>query len=292
MRVKSRLLILAVLVSALGVVLGSVAQSRPEIPAPDYQEFRTFLPIGPSDLQIGEGEPFYFVGGVGDVVPGYAPKSYQIQMFINGESVEPTFVGCIDGGPEPDPNSICRDYLFDFPDGLEKGFYELLFSYVAPCGVWEEGGFGSSWTITGCYDKRQLVAHPELHGFKTLRVGTPEISVTPVEWNIELDAFGPDVHSIFTIAEASPLTEDAIDDLYGFMHWEETEVGLCTVHVRDVGPGYVQIGDGYSTGEGCDPPAMQKAFDDYGLPDFVCVGVTAYGSDYEYCAPLEVLNNA
>jgi hypothetical protein len=111
-----------------------------------------------------------------------------------------------------------------------------------------------------------------------------------VEWTILLNdpEFDPGVHSIFTIAAVRPLTEGAIEDLYGFLVWDETIVELCRVEVRGGGSGYVHIGDGYQTTEGCgtNPNAMQEAFDLLGLPDIACVGVMANGRSYAYCASL------
>jgi hypothetical protein len=123
-----------------------------------------------------------------------------------------------------------------------------------------------------------------------LPVGGDWTALTPVEWTISIDFHGEGVHSIFTIAEVRPMTPDAVDELFGRLVWDDqTVVDLCTVDIRDVGDGYIHIGDGYSPLEGCNPPAMQNAFDDFGLPDTACVGLSTFGGNYEYCAPLEVV---
>ena len=119
------------------------------------------------------------------------------------------------------------------------------------------------------------------------------VSLTEVEWNIVLNDPGwdPGVHSLTTIVEVRPLTEHTVQDLFGSLVWEaeNTVVDLCAVAVRDVGNGYVHIGDGYQTIEGCggNPTAMQNAFDAFGLPDYACVGVvTTTFRQHEHCAPL------
>jgi hypothetical protein len=126
-----------------------------------------------------------------------------------------------------------------------------------------------------------------------------EVSLTEVEWNILFDdpEWEPGVHSVTTIVEVGSLTEDAVQDLFGSLAWEaeDTVVHLCSVTVRDVGDGYVHIGDGYQTIEGCgdDPTAMQDAFDTFGAPDYACVGVvTTSGDQHEYCAPLPEKSDA
>ena len=122
----------------------------------------------------------------------------------------------------------------------------------------------------------------------TATATSSEVSLTEVEWTILLNDPGG-VHSIFTIAAVRPLTEAAIEDLYGFLVWDgETVVDLCNVEVRGGGSGYVHIGDGYQTTEGCgtNPNAMQEAFDLLGLPDIACVGVVTNDRSYRYCASL------
>lgn len=138
---------------------------------------------------------------------------------------------------------------------------------------------------------RELVESPS--------VDDGEVSFTEVEWNIFLNdpRWGPGVHSINTIVDVRPLTEDAVQDLFGYLVWESenTVVDLCSVEVREAGNGYVHIGDGYQTIEGCgdDPTAMQDAFDAFGPLDYACVGVvTTSGGEHEYCAPLPEVSEA
>lgn len=134
---------------------------------------------------------------------------------------------------------------------------------------------------------------------ESLSVDDGEVSLTEVEWNILLNDPGwePGVHSINTIVEFRPLSEDAVQDLFGYLVWEaeNTVVDLCSVEVRDAGNGYVHIGDGYQTIEGCgdDPTAMQDAFDAFGPPDHACVGlVTTSGDEHKYCSPLPEISEA
>lgn len=177
MRTKNRLLILAVLISVFGVTLSSIAQSRQIEEVPDYRSLRTFFhPDIPEDYVIEEGEPFWWGGGVGDVMPGFSPEDYQILLFMDGAQVEPTFVGCTD--PETAPDQRCRNFIYDFPEGLPAGEYQFYVAYVAPCGVWL-GGFGEEWTVTSCVDDRFVMAHPELEGFKTLTVIRSELLENP-----------------------------------------------------------------------------------------------------------------
>lgn len=121
-----------------------------------------------------------------------------------------------------------------------------------------------------------------------------DLALTPVQWTILLDDGGPGIHTIFTVAEVRPLTEDEVGDLSGKLVWtKKRTVDLCYISVRGFGDGYVHIGDGYQTTEGCDPDptAMQDAFDNYGLPKHACVAVTVAGHTYEYCAPLNIIES-
>lgn len=128
---------------------------------------------------------------------------------------------------------------------------------------------------------------------ESLSVDDGKISLTEVGWSILPDApdWGPGVHSITTIVEVRPLTENAMQDMFGYLvrEAEDTVVDLCNVEVREVGNGYVHIGGGCQTIEGCgdDPTAMQDVFDAFGPSDYACVGVaTTSGDEHEYCAPL------
>jgi hypothetical protein len=114
---------------------------------------------------------------------------------------------------------------------------------------------------------------------------------TPVEWGIALDeeTWGPGVYTVFMTANASPLLPDQVEDVSGRLVWDETVVDLCNIEIREMGDGFLHIGDAFQTIEGCgtNPTAMQDAFDEYGFPETGCVAVRADGVDHEYCAPLD-----
>lgn len=157
--------------------------------------------------------------------------------------------------------------------------------------------FGKS--VARLLSRRPYLFLPLVPFFLVACDGGPEVSLTEVEWDILLDdpEWDPGVHSIATIVEARPLTEDAVQDLFGSLVWEaeNTVIDLCYVKVREVGDGYVHIGDVYQTIEGCgdDPTEMQDAFDAFGSPDHACVGVvTTSGGEHEYCAPLTEISEA
>ncbi|MGI9584975.1 MAG: hypothetical protein ACR2N7_05235 [Acidimicrobiia bacterium] len=295
MRRLSRVLLLSVFVIVIGLVVIPTALSTQVAEIPEYDDQVSGWPAAPEAQWVPVDTPFYLLHGWANVDGTYPRGSYSVHMFLDGVELEPTFVGCV--GLEPEPGTHCRNFLWDFPDGIEtEGTYELVGVWMAPCGAMSvDGQYPTSplsdFEIESCVDDSKSMAHPDLVSRKTLVIGdAPEVSLTPVEWFIYLDEFGPGVHSVFTVVEARPLSEEDIDGYFGFMEWwdEETTVGLCTVHLRDAGDDFVHIGDGYSTGEGCDPPAMQGAFDGFGLPDNVCVGVAAHGTEYQYCAPLNI----
>jgi len=181
----------------------------------------------------------------------------------------------------------CEWFVHDFPDGIPAGRYDLWTVWRAPCFAWME------MELTFFCVNNDVVSMFSASVNSPFGNSLPAVdwTLSAVDWTISLTDpdYDPGVHSIFTIAEARPLTEDTIEDLYGYLVWDgETVVDLCNVGVREVGNGYVHIGDGYQTTEGCgdNPNAMQEAFDLLGMPDIACVGVTAYGSSHEYCAPL------
>ena len=107
-------------------------------------------------------------------------------------------------------------------------------------------------------------------------------------WGIAIDDGGSGVHLVDMIVEARPLTPDQVDSVSGRLIWDETVVDLCRIEIREVGPGFVHIGDIFRTDEGCgsNPTAMQDASEEFGLPETGCVAVRAAGVDHEYCAPL------
>ncbi len=119
-------------------------------------------------------------------------------------------------------------------------------------------------------------------------IGVPDPDLSPVVWTIELDDLGEGIYTIFTTADVRPVPYGVVDDLSGRLVWDETVVDLCGVQIRYIGDGYIHIGDVHETTEGCgtNPTAMQDAFDNFGLPEAACVGITTDRRTYEYCAPL------
>jgi hypothetical protein len=125
-------------------------------------------------------------------------------------------------------------------------------------------------------------------------VAAPGIDLSPVEWTITA---GGGVRTIFMIADASPLTVNAIQDLGGSLIWPETTITLCNdpsnpgIDIRLVGNGYVRIGDGFQSNyqtSGCAiNTAMAQAFADFGNPSKACLYVTTGDRTYQYCAPLK-----
>ena len=117
---------------------------------------------------------------------------------------------------------------------------------------------------------------------------SPAEELTPVEWGIIIDEARPGVHTVGTIVDVRPLTPDHVDETSGRLIWDETVVDLCGIDIREVGPGFVHVGDIFGSDEGCgsNPTAMQDAFDEFGLPVTACVAVRVAGFDHEYCAPL------
>ena len=109
-----------------------------------------------------------------------------------------------------------------------------------------------------------------------------------MEWGIHIDEVGLRVHMVCTIVDVRPLTSDQVEGTSGRLIWEETVVDLCGIDIREVGPGFVRIGDIFGTDEGCgsNRTAMQDAFDEFGLPETACVAFRVAGVDHEYCAPL------
>ncbi len=145
------------------------------------------------------------------------------------------------------------------------------------------------------YDTETNLAHsiplPEgwfVEEIRTSELALPAEQLTPVQWGITIDDAGSGVHSVDMIVDARPLTPDQVEDVSGRLVWDETVVDLCHMDIREVGAGFVHVGDIFGTGEGCgtDPTAMQDAFDAFGVPETACVSVGVAGLDHEYCAPL------
>lgn len=135
--------------------------------------------------------------------------------------------------------------------------------------------------------------------------GGPALTFTPVDWTIDLDTHGEGIHTIFMIADVSPMTVDDLQDLGGKLIWEgEVEINLCMdptyppvqwgkfISIRDVGDEFLRIGDGFQTnfqGAGCDiNDAMQNAFVG-SLPETACLSVRSGDVDHAFCAPLNVI---
>lgn len=130
------------------------------------------------------------------------------------------------------------------------------------------------------------------------------LTFTPVEWTIARDTHGAGIHTIYMIADVSPLVVDDLQDIGGELIWEETQITLCAdptyppvewgkfISIRDVGDGFLRIGDGFqsnSQGPGCDiNTTMQNAFDNFGLPENACLSVRSGDINYEFCAPLNI----
>jgi hypothetical protein len=110
----------------------------------------------------------------------------------------------------------------------------------------------------------------------------------PEEWSITVDEPTVGVHAVHLIKTFEPLEEDDVEDVGGRLVWPQTEVELCRVGIRSVGPGFVQIGDIFFTTETCDDDtSMGEAVEEFGPPQSACVFVRVDGVEDEYCAPLE-----
>ena len=128
------------------------------------------------------------------------------------------------------------------------------------------------------------------------------LTFTPDRWTVTLDS----IHTVFMVADVSPLVVDEVQDLGGWLVWNETQIVLCAdptfppvqtgsyIKIRDEGDGFLTIGDGFESnnqgGDECDiGTLMQSAFDDFGLPETACLSVRSSGVNNEYCAPLNVV---
>jgi hypothetical protein len=114
-------------------------------------------------------------------------------------------------------------------------------------------------------------------------------------WWISLDNPFAGVHTIVMIVDFGPVADTDVGDLSGRLVWDETEVALCGVEIRDeVGEGSLGVGDGFMTTEGCgeNPRAMHEAFAEFGMPETACVTARLDGVDHEICQPLRVLGGS
>jgi hypothetical protein len=113
---------------------------------------------------------------------------------------------------------------------------------------------------------------------------------TPVEWGIDVAEVSPGsaVYVVSMIADVGPLVPDGVEELWGKLIWDETTLDLCNLAIREVGDGFLHIGDIFRTIEECGhDPTMQEAFDEFGIPQTACLAVRVNGLDYEHCDPLD-----
>ncbi len=119
----------------------------------------------------------------------------------------------------------------------------------------------------------------------------PLITIEPVEWGITLDQVEPGVHLVSMIVDARPTVVDDVGEVAGRLVWDDVEVALCGISIREIGDRFVRVGDIYGTDEGCggNPAAMQAAFDRYGLAEKGCLAISFTDFEIEYCAPVAPL---
>jgi hypothetical protein len=141
---------------------------------------------------------------------------------------------------------------------------------------------------TGAAQRISLPAGRWVGEIRMSEAAPPAEDLTPVDWGINIDDAGSGVHLVHMIVEARPLAPGQVDGVSGRLVWDETVVDLCRIEIREVGVGFVHVGDIFGTDEGCgsNPTAMQDAFDEFGLPETACVTVRADGVDHEFCAPM------
>jgi hypothetical protein len=130
-----------------------------------------------------------------------------------------------------------------------------------------------------------------------------DIAMTPVEWGVAVDDFGPGVDTAFLVVEYAPLSAIDVKKVAGRLVWGDQELELCAdsgtppeqwgkfISIRGEGDGFVHVGDIFQQtgmGPGCEiNDALDAAFDDHGVPDNGCVSVTTNDDvEHEYCAPL------
>lgn len=118
------------------------------------------------------------------------------------------------------------------------------------------------------------------------RGGTEGITIAPLEWGILLDEGGAGVHTILMVVDVTATPADVAAS--GVLVWDEAEVELCGIGVRESGVDFVRVGDIFQTTEGCgnDPTAVQDAFDRFGVATKGCLAIGLDGSEVRYCAPL------
>jgi hypothetical protein len=136
---------------------------------------------------------------------------------------------------------------------------------------------------------------------ETAETVAPTVAFNVVAWTIEFNPL-EDAQGVSMFANVFPLTVGEVQDLGGSLVWTETEISLCAdaktvgsmmgggISVREVGDGFLQIGDGFGsneTGDECNI-GMLDAFNNFGLPQEGCLFVTAGKVRNEFCAPLRV----
>jgi hypothetical protein len=143
-------------------------------------------------------------------------------------------------------------------------------------------------TVTGNTTDLSVPKGQYLDQIRTAATVPAAEQIAPVTWGIAPNTNGPGTHLVSMIVEVRPLTPDQIDNLSGKLIWGDTVVDLCSIDVREVGTGYLRIGDIFGTNEGCgnNPAAMHDAFEEHGTPETACITITTIDENHEYCAPL------
>lgn len=109
----------------------------------------------------------------------------------------------------------------------------------------------------------------------------------PDEWFVDLDGGGNDIPFVHLIETFEPLDESDVEGVGGRLVWDATEIELCTIEIRAIGDGFVQVGNIFSAAEDCDgDTTVLDAFDRLGPPPTACLLVRSDGVDDEHCAPL------
>ena len=63
---------------------------------------------------------------------------------------------------------------------------------------------------------------------------------------IDFDYEAPGIHLIFTVVNAQPVTAENVQEVSGTLVWDETEVQLCSIDIREGGDDWLHIGDIWS----------------------------------------------
>jgi hypothetical protein len=133
---------------------------------------------------------------------------------------------------------------------------------------------------------------------------SPQITFSPIKWEIVSNTVSPPIYGIWMVADVSPMEVGDVQALSGKLIWNQTQIDLCVnpdsppnesgalISVRYIGNGFLTIGDGFQSNNqaaGCSINiAMENAFNNYGLPINACLAVKSGDVNYEYCAPLTI----